>query len=651
MSIGTVVKRGCVQDGLCLREGEGCLCSRCAWKEGFGVDVYPLGVPWFLGIVGFGRVNEAWRGVDCNGGGEMRPTTRTYSVLIKAVCDMGLIDKALCLVDEMVKMGCEPNVHTFTILIDGLCKEGKIDEANGMFRRMVRDGLTPGTVTFNALINSYCKEGRVVSAFELLAMMEKRNSRPNIRTYNELMEGLCRIGKPYKAMTLLRKIIDNGLRPERLTYNILVDGFCKEGHLDMAFRILKSMGTLNLESDGFAYTMLIDRLSKEAKLDQANGLLSVMIKKGIEPDEVTFTALIDGYCKNGKLENAVILLDKMVQSNNLTLTGPHIFNSVIDAFIKNKKSGQENAMLGKMLKHGITPSVVTYTILVDGFCQTGNIKRSLEVFELMKHCKCPPNVYTFTVLIDGFCQNGRLEEVVKLLQTMYNTGVTPNVITYTILIRAYVKFGDLECAFEILNDMINNKCQPNSETLSALLEGLILSKSITSGSLTVFKETGATHFVEFLKKAKKHGVQDSDIYSFWITGLYKVGRILEGDELAQEMVKNGYFPDVSVCSQIVEHLCSVGRYGDCVKWMKLMFDHGIMPSFASYCSIVHGLRKEGKVHEVQDLLVDLLCKAGVEDIDGVITYVESMMSSDEHDECLELLKVVEDLNQQERPII
>ncbi|KAM0019666.1 putative pentatricopeptide [Helianthus debilis subsp. tardiflorus] len=42
--------------------------------------------------------------------------------------------------------------------------------------------------------------------------------------------------------------------------------------------------------------------------------------------------------------------------------------------------------------------------------------------------------------------------------------------------------------------------------------------------------------------AKKHGVGGSDLYSLLITGLNKAGRILEGDELVQEMIKKATFP-------------------------------------------------------------------------------------------------------------
>ncbi|KAI3760276.1 hypothetical protein L1987_50669 [Smallanthus sonchifolius] len=573
--------------------------------------------------------------------------------LVLGYCTIGDLIHACQVFDEMSERdGCGVNEVTFTVLIHGLCEAGRLIEAFELKEQMAVDGCRPSTRTYTVLIKGICDMGLTDKAMCLLDEMVKNGCDPNAHTFTILIDGLCREGKIDEANGMFRKMMKDGLTPSSVTFNALINGYCKQGRVVSGFELLAMMEKRNSRPNIRTYNELMEGLCRiEGKLDQANGLLGLMMKKVISPDEVTFTALINGYCKNGKIENAVMFLDTTVGSKNLTLTGPHMFNSLIDAFSKDNKFGLANAMIGKMLKCCVTPSVVTYTILIDGFCQTGNINRSLEVFELMKRCNCAPNVYTFTALVNGFCQCGSLEEAVELFKTMCNLGVSPNVITYTILIRAYVKSGDLEHAFEILNDMVKNKCQPNFETLSALLEGLIISKSVTDSSFTVFKEMGSTHVVEFLEKAEKYGVGVSDIYSFLIMGLYKVGRILEGDELVQEMVKDGYFPDIYVCSHILEYLCKQGKYDDCVVWMKLMFDHGLMPSFGLYCCLVHDFQKEGKIHELQDLMSDYLSKSGVEDRDGVSTYMDFLVNCDEHDECFELLKVVEKLSNQDRPAI
>ncbi|CAL5353420.1 unnamed protein product [Camellia sinensis] len=612
------------------------------------------------GLCETGGIDEAFRLKEEMSKKGCQPSTRTYTVLIKALCDIGLTDKALCLLDEMAMKGCKPNDHTYTVLIDRLCGEGKIEEANGMFRKMLKDGLFPGTVTYNALINGYCKDGRVVSAFELLSSMERRNCKPNIRTYNELMEGLCRVNKPFKAMLLLRRVVDNGLLPSRVSYNVLIDGFCREGQLSMAFNIMNSMDTLGIEPDCLTYTTLIDGLCKQGRPEQANGVLGLMMKKGISPDEVTLTALIDGYCRNGEAGTAFMLFERMVDRRRLM--SPHIFNLFLHVLSKQIRVNETNAMLGKMVKYGLAPSVVTYTILIDGLCRAGSTRHSLNILTLMKQVGCLPNVYTYTVVIHGLCQQGRVDEAGALLFKMSLLGLSPNHITYAILVKAHVKAGRLDCAFKIVRAMVKSGSQPNSHIYYALLMGFVMSgKATNEGAISslgglgansslimendddyvsnhVFREMDVDNAFELLDKIKECVGSTVDLYNLLVMGLCKVGRMSEAGHLVQDMVKCGFFPDKAVSSLIIQHFCKEKNFDYCLEFIKLIFNNGFIPSISSYCSVILGLRKEGKVQEAEKLVSDLLRYADVDEKAAVSPYIEFLVKEDEPYEFLETMQ-------------
>ncbi|KAG5514830.1 hypothetical protein RHGRI_036021 [Rhododendron griersonianum] len=623
------------------------------------------------GICEAGEIEEAFQLKEEMSEKGCQPSVRTYTVLIKALCDIGLTDKALGLLDEMVVKGCKPNNHTYTVLIDRLCGEGKIQEANGMFRKMLKDGLFPGIVTYNALINGYCKEGRVVSAFELLSVMERRNCRPRIRTYNELMEVLCIVNKPYKAMLLLRRVIDNGLLPDRVSYNILIDGFCKEGQLRMAFDILKSMEALGLGPDGLTCTAVIDGLCKQGRTEEASGVLGLMTKKGISPDEVTLTALIDGYCKIGEVGTAFMLFERMVDRR--CLTSPHIFNLFLDVLSKQTRLNETNAMVGKMFKYGLVPSVVTYTILIDGLCRVGCTKDSFNMVELMKQGGCLPNVYTYTVVIHGLCQLGGVEEAHALLFKMPLLGLSPNHITYTILVQAHVKSGRLDCAIKIVSSMVRSGIQPNNRIYHVLLAGFVMSGN-KEGALSSFHDVAAKYSLitkndgdyfaehvfreidigdafELLDKIKECVGSTVELHNSLAMGLCKVGRMSDAGHLVQDMVIRGLVPDKSVCSLIIKHFCEEKNFDYCLGFMKLILDNGFIPSISCYCSLILGLRHEGKVQEAQRLVCDLFRYANIEEKAAVSPYIEFLVKEDEPFEFRELLRQVEQMYQNERPII
>ncbi|KAK4408694.1 Pentatricopeptide repeat-containing protein, mitochondrial [Sesamum angolense] len=574
------------------------------------------------GLCEAGRLDEACKLKEDMSERGCEPSTRTYTVLIKATCDRGLVDQAFSLLDEMIKKGCKPNVYTYTVLIDVLCRIGKIEQANGMFKKMLKDGFSPGTVTYNALINGYCKEGRVVCAFELLGVMERKKCKPNIRTYNELIEGLCEVGRPHKAVELLRKIINNGLFPTEVTFNILIDGFCRAGELNMAFEILHSMSSYAIEPNHFSYTMFIDRLCKMERLEHAGGFLGVMIKKGI--------SLGEKWSRIG------------------VLTSPHTCNTFLDFLGKEAKLVEVNAMFGYMLKHGLVPSVVTYTILVDGLCRAGEMNSSLKMLELMKQAGCPPNVYTYTIVIKSLCQSGRLEDAEKLLIEMQKAAVSPNVIIYAILIKSYVAAGRLNCAFDIVSAMFQDGCRPNSQIYSELLAGIL--ESEMDGSTRAGNYSAALN-AEFLNKIRECGGQPFDAYKFLIMGLGGTGRISEADILIREMVKYGLSPDSDICSCIVTHFCKNNDYGNSLEWISRFHAYGCDPSFASYSAVIVGLQNEGRLKEAERLISDLLRNAGVEDQTAISPYIDFLVKREVPSGPQELLNLIQRMSYKERPSI
>ncbi|GAV59004.1 PPR domain-containing protein/PPR_1 domain-containing protein/PPR_2 domain-containing protein, partial [Cephalotus follicularis] len=529
------------------------------------------------GLCEVGRLEEAFVLKEEMSEMGCQPTTRTYTVLIKALCDIGSMDKALSLLEEMVSKRCKPNIYTYTVLIDGLCKNKKLEEANGIFRKMLNDGLFPGLVTYNALINGYCKEGEIVSAFELLSVMEKRNCKPNILTYNELMEGLCRVNKTYKAMSLLRQIIDDGLLPNGVTYNILINGFCKEGKLGMAFKIFYSINSFGLESDPYTFTEMIDGLCKKGRLELANGILCLMIKKGILLDEVIFTALIDGYCKIGKTGDALMLFEKMGVSTYLK--SPHVLNSFLDALSNENELNVVYAMLGKFMKYGLAPSVVTYTILIDALSKAGKITHSLNMMEEMKQAGCPPNVYTYTVIINGLCQNGRVEEAESLLYIMSDMGVSPNCITYTILVKAHVTAGRLDRAFEIVSTMIENGCQPNRRTYSALLVGIVTSNMASAAGRDI-------NHLEARSLASEENATESISNS-----------VLRAMDVEHALKLRAMIENFGTCNAIIVAMINAKRYNDAICLFQHLFQisDADRPTVASFNLLLKAYLDAGRV--------------------------------------------------------
>ncbi|KAL5215791.1 hypothetical protein ABZP36_007192 [Zizania latifolia] len=316
-------------------------------------------------LIGHGRVHDAvalferWIHV-----GVYSPDVWSFNVVIKGVCRVGDVQKALKLVERMNEFGCSPdtvthnilvdglcrvnqvdrgrqvlrrlqtdgvfmpNVVTFTSVISGYCKSGKMEDAMAVYNDMVESGMVPNTVTYNVLINGYGKVGDIGSAVAVYQQMMLRRCHPDVVTFSSLIDGYCRCGKLDDALSIWNEMAQHHIQPNVYTFSIVIHSLCKQNRSEEAVGLLNE---LNMRSDiapqAFIYNPVIDVLCKCGKVDKANLIRKGMEEKGCLPDKYTYTSLIIGYCMKSRISEAITFLHKMVE------TGCSPDNITINCFI------------------------------------------------------------------------------------------------------------------------------------------------------------------------------------------------------------------------------------------------------------------------------------------------------------------------------
>ena len=142
----------------------------------------------------------------------------------------------------------------------------------------------------------------------------------------------------------------------------------------------------------------------KARMQHASlGINELMEGNGCRPDDWTYGTLIHGLC-DGKMDEAEQLLDSAV-------------------------------------KGGFTPTVVTFTNLIDGYCKAERIDNALRVKNNMLLSKCKIDVNVYGKLINSLIKKDRLKEAKELLTEISTTGLVPNVGTYSSLVMAIARLG------------------------------------------------------------------------------------------------------------------------------------------------------------------------------------------------------------------
>jgi pentatricopeptide repeat protein len=308
------------------------------------------------------------------------PDVWSFNVIIKGVCRMGNVQKALALVESMDEFGCSPDTVTHNILVDGLCRVKEVNKGREVLRRLQRDGVSmPNVVTYTSVISGYCKAGRMEDAMAVYNDMLESGTRPNTVTYNVLINGYGKAGDIESAVGMYQQLMLRRCPPDIVTFSSLIDGYCRCGQLDGAMRIWKEMTQYHIQPNVYTFSIIIHSLCKQNRSEEALGLLRELnMREDIAPRTFIYNPVINILCKGGKVDEAnLILLD--------------------------------------MEEKGCHPDKYTYTILIIGHCMKGRISEAVTLFHKMVETGCHPDNITVNSFISCLLKAGMPNEVDRIM--------------------------------------------------------------------------------------------------------------------------------------------------------------------------------------------------------------------------------------------
>merc|ERR1719262_595378 len=101
----------------------------------------------------------------------------------------------------------------------------------------------------------------------------------------------------------------------------------------------------------------------------------------------------------------------------------------------------------------VKPNVITFSTMLKGHCQNGNIQEGFSILEKMKkETTLKPDEIMYNSLLDGCAQNNLVDEGLRLLEQMKEEGVSPSNYTLSILVKLMNRSRKLDGAFKLVED-------------------------------------------------------------------------------------------------------------------------------------------------------------------------------------------------------
>merc|ERR1719412_1251871 len=129
------------------------------------------------------------------------------------------------------------------------------------------------------------------------------------------------------------------------------------------------------------------------------------------------------------------------------------------------------AVYAEISRAGVELSVVMYNTLIDACARCGRMEHLDRILIDMKTCRVQPNVITYSTMLKGHCQNGDIQAGFSILEQMKrDTKLKPDEIMYNSLLDGCAQNNLVEEGLGLLEKMVSEGLEPSNFTLSLLVK-------------------------------------------------------------------------------------------------------------------------------------------------------------------------------------
>ncbi|KAH7298516.1 hypothetical protein KP509_25G047500 [Ceratopteris richardii] len=412
-------------------------------------------------------------------------------------------------------------------LLDMYARCGSLDEARNLFDNLS----SKDVVSWGAMIAGYVQHKSGLSALKLFKEMQEKGIEPTNITFLSVIKACSTIGAIIEGNLIHDSILRLQYESDLAIGNALIDMYAKCGVLDSAQNIFLRLPTHNIVS----YSTLLDAFVQHGRSFAALCLFGKMQLKNITSCTVTYLGVLKACCNIAALEPGMILHHDIVVNNaEVDIT---VANTVIDMYAKCGLLDEARRVFDMLPMR----STVSWSIMSNGYVQTGENHMTLELYDEMQNEQVTPDNVTYVAVLKA-CGNANLIAKGKAVhKQMVDSGITLDTMLGSTLIDMYTKCGDLNEAEQVFD------CVPNKDVVlwSALICGYVHDGKYAQ-ALGLFK------------KMQQSSVNpDRVVFLCAIRACRCLGALSEGERIHCLARTHGFESDLIVVSALID------MYGKC----------------------------------------------------------------------------------------
>ena len=376
------------------------------------------------------------------------PNRATFISVLKACGSIGAAQMGQEIHAEIGKQGLlEKDIVLGTALVDMYAKCGMLEKAQGVFDKLPAHNV----VTWNALISGYTQHGLGDEALTCFSQMQQKGLSPNTVTFLCILNACGSIGAAEKGEEIHTEVSRQGLlEKDTALGNALVDMYAKCGALMKAQEVFDTLPARNVVT----WNSLIAGYAQHELGDDALSCFGKMQDEGLSPDAVTFTCILKACASIGAAQKGEEIHSK-VHKKGLSEKDMTLGNGLVDMYAKCGELVKAQRVFDKLP----TRNLGTWTVLITGYTQVGNVSVVFDLFFRMIGEGLKPNLVTFSALLTACSHAGLVEEgqrYFEIMSTCYS--IIPTLEHHICMVDIHSRAGHFEAAISMLEKVPSSDC-------------------------------------------------------------------------------------------------------------------------------------------------------------------------------------------------
>ena len=206
---------------------------------------------------------------------KIEPDLISYNTVIKAFCEMGSLDSAVSLLDEMKRKGLEPDLITFNTLLHGFYANGRFVDGERIWDQMKERNVEPNIRSYSAKLFGMASEKRMKDVARVVEEMNSKGIKHDPFSYHALIRGFVNEDDFDEAKRWYGEMLKNGCKPHRLVFETLIPFSVEKGDLAFAFAFKLCMDVIHskLVVQEALIQSVVDALANESRIAEAKELV------------------------------------------------------------------------------------------------------------------------------------------------------------------------------------------------------------------------------------------------------------------------------------------------------------------------------------------------------------------------------------------